>query len=59
MFDEIDNSGCYWLNADLGCRFESSDGRLPCTLNQICCRYVSADKIDDYIRMLLQELEEL
>ena len=36
------------------CRFNDEVPHKPC---KICSRYVRRDKIDDYIRFLLEELE--
>ena len=59
MDSGINNINCYWLDECLNCRFEGKVDRPPCALDKICCRYVSADKVDDYIRMLLESLVEL
>lgn len=61
----MENWDCYWaheetLYADgkdfskIYCRFNGYDSCEPC---KICKYYVRQDKIDDYIRHLLEEIE--
>ena len=68
----IDNTDCYWSNmTEIGmhnetgepvysytCRFNPDCDGAPCAVNELCCRYVGKDGLDNYIRMLLEAINE-
>ena len=67
----IDNTDCYWMQKEqvatdmngnpayvYGCVFNKGEWA-PCTIDSLCCRYVSHRGIDDYIRMLLEAVGEV
>ena len=51
----MDNSNCYWQAMGICC-FDPDEPQ-KCELDKPCIRYVRQDKIDDYIRHLLEELD--
>lgn len=62
----MDNSTCYWCDYPvnkIGTKEEgyyctySSEREVLCELEKPCFKYVSADKVSDYIRHLLKEIE--
>lgn len=66
-FKPMENWDCYWAHEgekkvdgeyfpEIYCHFNSLDMCEPCV---VCQRYVRRDKIDDYIRHLLEEIELL
>ena len=63
----MDNSNCYWCDLLMDeddeekyyyCTF-SYDKLEPCDLFKPCFRYIASDKVSDYIRHLIKELELL
>lgn len=61
----MDNSTCYWCELLMDkddeekyyyCTY-SHDELVPCDLFKPCFRYIASDKVSDYIRHLLKEIE--
>ena len=64
----MDNRTCYWCDypvdkigtEDEGyyCTFDYGK-EVACDLHKVCLRYVASDKVPEYIRYLLSEIELL
>ena len=68
MNGRIDNTDCYWANkkrvgmeTETGrwiygytCRFDKNCAGAPCAVEELCCRYIGRDSLDDYIKVLLE-----
>lgn len=63
---EINNDKCYWLRfvrksehlLEACCVFNPEELVL-CNSTQLCLNYIHEDKVDDFIRHLLKEIEIL
>ena len=72
MVGRIDNTDCYWITKTevgkaengvpliaYGCAFDKNCDWAPCTIDELCCKYVGRSGLDDYIRMLLEAVGEI